>query len=125
MVDYRSERMPSPDGRGIAVGRWRAAWDAYSTAVRPLSKPLSPLVRPFAQGATFDLIGFWYAWHTCGGFDGLHEQLGMSRSAIYRRVSLFRKAFGEHPDVYRFPGVHLDVDEVVAAGAADATRNDT
>ncbi|MGN7247225.1 hypothetical protein ACTHQ1_05785 [Janibacter anophelis] len=76
---------------------------------------VAPLVRPMAEGATLDLIGFWVAWHTCGGFEGLQSQLGMSRSAIYRRVSLFRKVFGQHPDVFQFPGVRIDLDAVVAA----------
>ena len=38
------------------------------------------------------------------------ENLGMSRSTIYRRISQFRAVFGEHPDVYDFPGVDVDVD---------------
>ena len=38
----------------------------------------------------------------------------MSRSAIYRRVTAFRRVFGEHPDVYRMPGVTLDVGEYLA-----------
>ncbi|MDD9205028.1 hypothetical protein PU560_00945 [Georgenia sp. 10Sc9-8] len=119
MTDFRSQRMPSPDGAGIARGRWARAWDAYVKAVRPVTDPLvAPLVRPMAQGATFDLLGFWVAWHTCGGFEGLQSQLGMSRSAVYRRISLFRKTFGEHPDVFVFPGVSIDVEQAVAAGAA-------
>ena len=123
MSDFRSQRMPSPDGEGIAKGRWAKAYDGYVKAVRPftdpLVKPLTPLWMPVARGATFDLIGFWFAWHTCGGYDGLQTQLGMSRSAIYRRISMFRRVFGEHPDVYRFPGVNLDLDELVAAAVND------
>jgi len=45
-----------------------------------------------------------------GGFEGLQKNLGMSRSSIYRRVSQFRAAFGEHPDVFEFPGVTVDVE---------------
>lgn len=114
MSDFRAQRMPSPDGQGIAKSRWESAWDAYVKAVRPITdpmvKPLTPVLMPFARGATFDLIGFWVSWHACGGFEGLQSQLGMSRSAIYRRVSMFRRIFGEHPDVYRFPGVTIDVE---------------
>lgn len=124
MSDFRSQRMPSPDGRGIAKGRWERAWDAYVKAVRPLTdplvKPLAPIIEPIARGATFDLVGFWFVWHTAGGFEGLQSQLGMSRSAIYRRISLFRKVFGEHPDVYRFPGVSIDL-ETALREMADAT----
>ncbi|WP_152188189.1 hypothetical protein [Georgenia satyanarayanai] len=123
MADFRSQRMPSPDGEGVARGRWGKAWDVYSQAVRKVADPVAaPVVRPMARGATFDLLGFWLAWHTCGGFEGLQSQLGMSRSAVYRRVSAFRKAFGQHPDVFEFPGVSIDLDAFVAAsGRAEAS----
>lgn len=39
----------------------------------------------------------------------------MSRSSIYRRIPTFRRMFGEHPDVYRFPGVSINVEEYLAA----------
>ncbi len=55
-----------------------------------------------------DLFGFWLVWHLEGGFEGL-RQAGMSRSAIYRRVRLFRKAFHAHPDEFEMPGVTLDL----------------
>lgn len=117
MADFRSQRMPSPDGEGKARGALRRAWDAYSATVRPLTDPwVAPLARPIAQGATLDLLGFWFAWHTCGGFEGLQSQLGMSRSAVYRRLALFRRVFGEHPDTFQFPGVSIDLEAVVAAG---------
>ena len=123
MSDFRSQRMPSPDGQGIAKGRWERAWDAYSKAVRPMTKPLdkyvAPLAEPLARGATFDLVGFWFVWHTAGGFEGMQEQLHMSRSAIYRRISMFRRVFGEHPDVYRFPGVTIDLDAALRQESAE------
>jgi hypothetical protein len=108
--DFRSQRMPSPEGRGNA----RRAWDAYSKGVREVSDPLlSPFVAPLARrvaiGQVLDLAGFWMMWHLEGGFDGL-LRLGMSRSAIYRRLKLFRKLFGQHVDeVTSFPGVTLDL----------------
>lgn len=129
MPDYRQQRSPSPDGEGIAQGRLQQAWDGYVSAVglpisKALAKPLSPVITPLARGATFDSIGFWIAWHTCGGFEGLQSQLGMSRSAIYRRISLFRTAFGTHPDSFQLPGVTINlnavVDSAVQAGAVDA-----
>lgn len=117
MAEGRAKRSPSPDGQGIARGRWERAWDAYSGAVRPvtdpLSKKLAPLLMPMARGATFDLLGFWVSWHMLGGYEGLQAQLGMSRSAVYRRITLFRKVFGAHPDEYRFPGITLDVETFV------------
>lgn len=129
MADYRKQRSASPDGEGLAKGRFERAWDAYTKAVRPLSraleKPLSPIVTPLARGATFDSIGFWFAWHTCGGFEGLQSQLGMSRSAIYRRIAVFRNAFGAHPDVFEFPGVSINIDDVMAAGASQPDQTPT
>ncbi|MFM9919149.1 hypothetical protein [Lacisediminihabitans sp. H27-G8] len=58
----------------------------------------------------FDLFGFWLLWRLVGGFEGLQQNLGMSRSSVYRRISQFRASFGEHPDVYEFPGVTVDVE---------------
>ena len=122
MPDYRQQRSPSPDGEGKARSSLARAWNAYAKTVEPISKaltkPLSPIITPLARGATFDLIGFWFAWHTCGGFEGLQSQLGMSRSAIYRRISLFRTAFGAHPDSYQFPGVTIDLDAMVRTSDA-------
>ena len=106
MSDFRSQRMPSPDGLGVARSRLQRAWDAYNKALAPV---LAPLTDPLARGVTFDLIGFYVAWHMHGGFEGLQRDLGMSRSAVYRRVSLFRRAFHAHPDEYVFPGLGLDV----------------
>lgn len=59
-------------------------------------------------------MGFWLIWHLEGGFDGL-QRLGMSRSAIYRRVASFRRVFGAYPDEFRFPGVTIDLPAYLAA----------
>lgn len=118
--DFRAERSPSPDGQGVAKGAWARAWGAYVDVFRPVAKAMLPLVRPLAEARTFDLLGFWVVWHTCGGFEGLQTNVGMSRSGIYRRVSAFRTVFGEHPDTFRFPGVNIDVQEVVDAAAKAA-----
>ena len=119
MSEVRAKRSPSPDGQGIAKGRFERAWDAYEGAVRPFTDPiakrLTPLLLPLARGATFDLLGFWVSWHMLGGYEGMQQHLGMSRSAVYRRITLFRKVFGEHPDVYRFQGITLDVEAFVRA----------
>lgn len=109
--DFRSERMPSPEGFGVAKGRFDKAWGVYSRAVKAAARPaLEPLVRPVGTSVALDLMGFWVAWHLCGGFEGVQKQLGMSRSAVYRRIALFRKVMGAHPDEYVLPGVGLDVE---------------
>jgi hypothetical protein len=60
-------------------------------------------------------------WHLEGGFDGLRK-LGMSRSAIYRRINGFRSAFGEHPDEATFPGITIDLAVYQAYCAAEAAK---
>src|SRR5690348_15479510 len=98
--DFRSERMQSPEGRGIA----RRAWDAYAnTVIRVAGPPAQPLIRRVAAPIGVDLIGFWLTWHLEGGFEGLRA-LGMSRASIYRRVSRFRRVTGKHPDEFELPG---------------------
>ena len=105
MVDFRGRRMPSPEGRGIA----RAAWESSSRAVnRVVGPPLRPLIQDVSTTVVADLVGFYVMWHLLGGFEGLRE-LGMSRSAIYRRISAFRSSFGVHPDEAEFPGIALDI----------------
>ncbi len=59
-------------------------------------------------------MGFWLLWHLQGGFEGL-QHLGMSRSAIYRRIASFRRTFGAHPDEFPFPGVTIDLPTYLAA----------
>lgn len=101
--------MESPDGKGFA----RRAWDAYAKKSNQVLGPaLRPLIEPAAEkvaGAfVVDLFGFWLVWHLEGGFEGL-RRLGMSRSAIYRRIKLFRTMTGLHPDEYVLPGVEIDL----------------
>lgn len=101
--------MESADGKGVA----RRAWDAYVKKSNQVFGPaLHPLIRPAAEkiGASVavDLMGFWLTWHLEGGFEGL-QRLGMSRSAIYRRIKMFRSLTGLHPDEYELPGVSLDL----------------
>ena len=103
--DFRSERMESPEGLGIA----RRAWQGYVDAVGRVTTPaLRPLVRKYAAGSIVDLVGFWAVWHLEGGFEGL-LRMGMSRASIYRRIKLFRIAFGAHPDEFEMPGITLDL----------------
>ncbi len=110
--DYRSDRMESPEGRGIA----RRGWEAYATTVRRAS---SPCARRVAAPIGVDLMGFWLTWHLEGGFEGL-QRLGMSRSSIYRRVKAFRKYTGQHPDEFAMPGVKLDIKAYLHAGSVAA-----
>ena len=111
VADFRSDRMESPEGRGKA----RRAWDSYANAVGKVTGPalkpvLGPFVRRYAAGSIVDLVGFWAVWHLEGGFEGL-QRLGMSRASIYRRIKLFRVAFGAHPDEFEMPGITLDLVE--------------
>lgn len=109
--DFRSDRMSSPEGKGIA----RRAWDQYAAAVNRAAGPaIAPLAERIAAPMAVDLIGFWLVWHLEGGFEGL-RRIGMSRSSIYRRISMFRRAYGRHPDEFELAGVHLDLAEYAAA----------
>lgn len=120
MADFRSERMPSPEGHGNARNRLQRAWDGYSRTVNAVAVPaLEPLVFWIARGITTDLAGFWLLWQLEGGFEGM-QRLGMSRSAIYRRINLFRRIFGVHPDDFTFPGVKIDLEEYIAAAQRSA-----
>lgn len=112
--------MPSPEGEGRAKAATEQAWDAYYKMNRAINKPLLDAVpqvrtalRGWAGGKLVDLIGFWVLWHLCGGFDGVKSATGLSRTSIYRRISLFRQVFGEHPDVYEFSGIDIDPVEFV------------
>ncbi len=105
MTDFRADRMESPEGKGIA----RRAWDGYVGAVGKVATPvLKPAVHMYAAGSMVDLVGFWAMWHLEGGFEGL-QRMGMSRASIYRRIKLFRLAFGAHPDEFEMPGITLDL----------------
>ncbi len=112
--DFRSERMPSPEGKGIA----RRAWEAYAKTVTKVSRPyVEPFARKAAVPVMMDLAGFWLLWHVEGGFEGL-LRLGMSRASIYRRIRAFRKLMGVHPDEYQIPGVRLDLTKYQTTEAA-------
>jgi hypothetical protein len=109
VTDFRSDRMESPEGKGIA----RRAWDAYSGAIEN-SPVAQTLARKMAIPVSTDLLGFWMLWHLEGGFEGM-RRLGMSRATIYRRIKMFRTLMGCHPDEYEVPGVTLDVKAYLAA----------
>ncbi len=115
--DFRSDRMESPEGRGIA----RRAWDAYASAVKG-SPAVQGLSRKLALPVSVDLMGFWLVWHLEGGFEGL-RRLGMSRASIYRRIKLFRIATGVHPDEFQLRGVTLDLEAYHSTPAPPQSKN--
>jgi len=124
MKDFRSDPMPSQDGKGIAKTTFQKALSALGEAV---DETFFPLTKPFVHALTFDLFGFWLVWQLQGGFEGLQRPLseggwGMSRSAIYRRISLFRSATGQHPDEYKIPGLTLDLVEYLRASLEKKER---
>lgn len=125
MADFRSQRMPSPDGLGNAKSKWRSAWDAYANAVNHVANPLvAPAIRSLVRTVSFDAMGFWVAWQLEGGFEGVQKTTGMSRSAMFRRIALFRKATGKHPDEFKIPGVHIDLEEYFKAMQALAAQKE-
>ncbi len=106
--DWRKHKMDSAEGSGKA----RAAWDAVpgdAKKVMDRSAGVGPL-GAVSIHLTETAFGFWLLWHIHGGFDGL-RRFGMSRSAIYKNISRFRSAAGEHPDDFTLPGVTIDVAE--------------
>jgi hypothetical protein len=111
MTDFRSDKMDSRDGKGIA----KRAWEGYSKAVNAALLPLiEPAVGRYSVNKASDLAGFWLVWHLHGGFEGL-QQLGMSERTIYRQIRWFRLVYGEHPDTFVMAGVTLDREAYAAA----------
>jgi hypothetical protein len=99
------------DGRGYAAYEFSSALEKLALrAVGPIEGP----IRRLALSTVQDLIGFWALWHLEGGFVGL-ERVGMARASIYRKIKLFKDSFGEHPDVYRFPGLEADPEKYLEA----------
>ena len=113
--DFRSQPMESAEGRGLA----RKAWDGY---VRTIDTAVQPFAAAYAKKASIDLLGFYVAWHLYGGFEGLHETLGMHPSTIWRKVAKFRKTFGEHPDEVIFKGLSIDTASFWRAALIDDAR---
>jgi len=107
MSDFRSDRMPSSEGKGIA----RRAWDEYERRVRVVVEPgVRILFGSYAVNKVAELIGFSILWQLEGGFEGL-EKLGMSRASIFRKIAACRKYLKMHPDEFDFPGVKVDFEE--------------
>lgn len=85
---------------------------------------MRPIAAKVAGATTVNLAGFWLAWHLEGGFEGL-QRIGMSRASVFRRVALFRKVFGAHPDEFDFPGVTIDVDTYLRGAGPRLGPRDT
>lgn len=120
MLDYRSEKMVSLEGEGVARGRFASylerAPDGFFDLVDEGLELIDHLPEEprFSQVASAielsELVSFWLSWHLAGGFAGL-ESAGWNRSTIFRKIRRFRAAFGEHPDSYRFPWLQVDWDK--------------
>jgi hypothetical protein len=120
--DFRSEKMESYEGKGQA----RKAWDAYAAKVNSVVPPswglavaeaARPAVDYVVRERMEDALGFWLLWHVYGGFDGLRDRRGMSRSTIYKKISRFRQMFGVHPDEFELPGITIDYEAYWRAAA--------
>jgi hypothetical protein len=130
VADFRSERSASPEGEGKAKDFYDEAWTSTYRVSKKINEPLHAafpflknLQRGYATSQMFDLFGFWLMWHLSGGFAGMQKALGMSRSNMYRRIALFRAVFGEHPDVYEFPGITVDPVACVVGMAEKQKKN--
>ena len=113
--DFRSEKMETLEGKGLARARRLAEGRPFGREGQRIVERLNRLI---SGGQVSDLVGFWTLWHLHGGFEGL-EEFGMSRSTIFARIKRFRILYGKHPDEYQLPGVTLDVRAYWAAIAAE------
>ena len=100
--------METPEGAGKA----KKYWDSYVKAVNRKAPPFlkrgaEAAAQPYARQVVEDMMGFWVMWHLYGGFEGL-EEFGMHKSTIWRKVRRFRTMTGQHPDVFKMPGVTID-----------------
>jgi len=123
--DYRSDKMESREGRGMALERRRRwadgvpadMWEALGSGNSRAS--FERLVGADQAKAFWDemareakelaeLRGFWISWHLAGGFEAL-EGAGWNRATLFRKIRRFREVFGEHPDEYQFEWIKLDL----------------
>jgi len=122
--DFRAEAMDTPEGRGIARGRYddfmdRNLEDLVAQSIEWDNPPASAdlddtsydvlIADAVAEAAKeeSEAIGFWVAWHLAGGFAQL-EAAGWHRATLYRRLHRFRIRYGQHPDEYVFPYIKLN-----------------
>ena len=70
-----------------------------------------------------EMVGFWIAWHSTGGFDRLEDH-GWNRATIYRKIKRFKEHFGQHPDDYEFEWRSIDHDRAWDAAATHVYDDD-
>ena len=95
--------METPEGQGVARRAWEATW-----AVQGGDSGAPAVGVAVCGGEHRRPVRLWVVWHLEGGFEGM-QRMGMSRASIYRRIKLFRIAFGAHPDEFEMPGITLDL----------------
>lgn len=116
-TDFRSNKMESLEGEGLARGRRHTFYERIDERVisaaedgqRALAELPDEATEDLAESAVerAELAAFWMAWHLAGGFAGLQRE-GYDRSTIFRKVKRFRMVLGEHPDTYRFSWLKID-----------------
>jgi hypothetical protein len=116
--DYRTDKSESTEGARIAANRWGSFHyqldvdvlaEAFTTSGQSMEDLDPDVFDDIASDALerSELIGFWVAWHTAGGFANL-ERGGWHRATIFRKLRRFRAMYGAHPDEYTFPWIPLD-----------------
>ncbi len=121
--DYRNDKMLTAEGLGIAADRYEQFCDdeldglvddAEKIGFKPAHPPLHELDADIRDDIATrareesELIGFWIAWHSAGGFRQL-EASGWHRATIYRKTRDFRDTFKVHPDEATFEWITLDL----------------
>jgi hypothetical protein len=119
--DYRSDRMVSAEGQGLASARIMAFYDSCDEQDLVEAFPgrnrsgedasSGEAVPDVAQRAMerSENIGFWVVWHQAGGFKAL-EHAGWHRTTIFRKLRRFRATFGVHPDEWSCDWITLDLE---------------
>ena len=58
-MDFRSDKMESREGKGLA----KRAWEGYARAVNRAGLPLlEPIIGRYSVSKVVDLAGFWMVW---------------------------------------------------------------
>ena len=108
--DFRSEKMDSTEGRGIALGRWSAFWIRSPTMSwqtptgtipsgrLPTTTTSCAMTSPRRWLDDSELIGFWVAWHQAGGLCPYLESVGGTGPPLPQGPKKFRTRYGAHPD---------------------------
>jgi len=132
--DFRSDKMDSLEGLGVARARWH---DFHDSVPDELYAEISEIegndvhpdelpdeVRDEIASAVIErseLLGFWLTWHLAGGFANL-ERGGWHRATIHRKIRRFRAEFDRHPDEFRLPWLRLDLQKAWREQLVSALR---